>query len=275
MLAALRSDLRALTRYLARRGADAMADAVEHELFELSAPDMAVQFPLLRAGIGSLIRIRAGLEHIANTLRMDVKKVFEHDLVPPEAELSNADVAAKLHLAATEIRASIHHAIRALCHEINPDKVSFHHHGDSITHRALSVRTRREIWMFQQIVRAFIAKADAMVGFMTHTSHDRWSEQANFQFISDFLGHFRAIGHELVQTHEYERRAPLMASLDRLRNVDLIEARRMQDAIGECRLLLEFLGVLLETVSARAELKGVPFDRHGAGETLKIYLGRG
>jgi hypothetical protein len=275
MLAVLRSDLRALTRYLVRRGADALADAVEHELFDMSAHDMVSRFPFLTGEIRSLVRIRGALVHIASTLRVDVQKVFEHDLVGPEAELTNADLAAKLHLAATEIRASVHHAIRALCHEISPDQTVFHRHDDPVADRALSVRARREIWMFQQIVRAFVAKADAMASLMTQTSHDRWSEQASFQFVYDFLGHFRAIGHELVQTHDYDRRKPLIASLDRLRNVDLIEARRMQNAIGECRHLLDFLGTLLEKVSNRAELKGIPFDRHGAGATLKIYLSRG
>lgn len=275
MLAVLRSDLRALTRYLARSGAEVMADCAENELFETSAADLVANFPELRAGIRSLVRIRAALDHIASTLRVDIKKVFEHDLVSPETDLSSADLAAKLHLAATEIRASIHHAIQTLAHEIRPGTEIFDPRSDPITHRASSVRARQQVWMFQQIVRAFIAKADAMTRVMSEGSHDRWSEQASFQFAQDFLGHFRAIGNELIRAHRYERQEPLLASLERLRNVDLIEASGMQDAIDECRLLLEFLGGLVESVSGRPELRGVPFDRHGAGDALKIYLGRG
>ena len=99
--------------------------------------------------------------------------------------------------------------------------------------------------------------------------------QASFQFVRDFLGHFRAIGYQLVRSHDYQRLDPFLASLERLRDLDLLEPHRMEEAVDECRAFLEFLGELFTNVSGRAELTGVPFDRQAAGETLKIYLGRG
>ena len=130
-------------------------------------------------------------------------------------------------------------------------------------------RLRREVWMFMQILRAFIAKAKAAEG-----SPDRWTGSSSFQFVRDFLSHFRAIGYQLVRSADYERLDPFMAALEELSDVDLVDPQRLRSAVKECARFYRFLEQLFSEVSQRSELKDRTFDRHSATETLKIYLGR-
>lgn len=275
ILAVLRSDLRALTRYLGRRAGDAMADGLERELLATHADEIGIRFAHLAEVARSLTRARATLEHLANGLRVEVKKIFEHDLPSPQAEVTAQELAPQLVVAAAELRASLQNAIRALCAELRPGAPLPDLAADLASHRAASDRLRREIWMFQQILRAFLAKADAAASAGSSHGHDRWASSGGFQFVRDFLGHFRAIGYQLVRSHDYERLDPFLASLERLRDVDLLEPERMAEAVEECRAFAVFLGELFERVNERAELADVPFDRAAAAETLKIHLGRG
>ena len=274
ILAVLRSDLRALTRYLGRRAGDAMADGLERELLATPADEIGIRFAHLAEVARALTRARGTLEHLANGLRVEVKKIFEHDLPSPQAEISAQELAPQIVVAAAELRASLQNAIRALCAEIRPGTPLPDLAADLASRRAASDRLRREIWMFQQVLRAFLAKADAAASAGTSRGHDLWASPSGFQFVRDFLGHFRAIGYQLVRSHDYGRLDPFLASLERLRDVDLLEPERMTEAVEECRAFSVFLGELFEKVSGRAELAEVPFDRGAAAETLKIHLGR-
>ncbi|UJR82660.1 hypothetical protein [Sandaracinus amylolyticus] len=274
ILAVLRSDLRALTRYLGRRAGDAIADGLERELLATPSDEISVRYTHLADVARTLTRIRGTLDHVANGLRVEVKKIFEHDLPSPQAEISAQELGPQMVIAAAELRASLQNAVRALCSEIRPGDVLPELATNLAGRRAASDRLRREIWMFQQILRAFLAKADAAASAGGDGAHDRWAGHGSFQFVRDFLGHFRAIGYQLVRSHDYERLDPFLTSLERLRDVDLLEPHRMAEAVEECRALSQFLGELFEKVSSRGELAGQPFDRQSAGETLKIYLGR-
>jgi hypothetical protein len=93
--------------------------------------------------------------------------------------------------------------------------------------------------------------------------------------VRDFLGHFRAIGYQLVRAHDYDRLDSFLRAVEELRDVDLYETTRMRAAIEESENFYSFLGELFEQVSQRAELRDRPFDKTAAKEMLRIYLGRG
>jgi hypothetical protein len=95
----------------------------------------------------------------------------------------------------------------------------------------------------------------------------------SFQFVREFLGHFRAIGYQLVRLSDYERLAPFLASLQVLRDVDLLAPERMREATRESLGLHAHLEQLFAELSRRAELAATPFDKKAAAETLRIYLG--
>jgi hypothetical protein len=269
VLAALRSDLRTLTRYLARRAAEAMADGFEAELLAITSADLTRSYDALAREATGLVQLRGTLESVASTLRVEVRRIFDHDLPSLEAKIGEGELGPTMVIATASARASVHHAIRALTAELRPGTALPVLEGEPASRRVQSERLRREIWMFQQILRAFLAMSEA-----SRSDPDQWVSPASFQFVRDFLGHFRAIGYQLVRSHDYQRLDPFLHALEELREVDLVEGARMRTAVAECTELSRFLGELFERVSARAELREVPFDRHEAAEMLKIYLGR-
>ena len=47
----------------------------------------------------------------------------------------------------------------------------------------------------------------------------------------------------------------------------------MERAVAECEQFYAFLMNLLQAIGKRAELASAPFDKRGAAESLKLYLG--
>ena len=268
VLAVLRSDLRALTRYLGRHAADAIANGFERDLMKVHVLEIRGRREALAAEAKHLSEIRNGLESTANALRVDVRKLFLLDLPSPSEGASSADLGPQLVIASASLRASVQHAIVALCRVLAPEREAPRLALDRAGRRAAGERLRREIWMFMQILRAFIAKAHAAEG-----TTDRWAGAASFQFVRDFLSHFRAIGYQLVRHADYHRLDPFLRALEELTDVDLVDPARLRVALAECHRFYEFLEKLFEEVSRRADLSA-PFDRKDATETLKIYLGR-
>ena len=269
ILAVLRSDLRALTGYLGRHASEAIALGLERDLMAVHAVEIRERRAELEREAEWLSALRNTLETVANALRVDIRKVFLHDLPPPSDGVPGDELGPQLVVSAASLRASAHHSIAALCRVLTPGQRGPQLALDAASRRAESERLRREVWMFMQILRAFIAKAQA-----SEDSSDRWSGAASFQFVRDFLSHFRAIGYQLVRSNDYERLDPFLAALEGLRDVDLLEPRRLGAAVSESHRFYEFLEGLYRDVSSRAELRGREFDRKDATETLKIYLGR-
>jgi len=123
--------------------------------------------------------------------------------------------------------------------------------------------------MFMQILRAFIAKSQASPG-----GTDQWAGSHSFQFVRDFLSHFRAIGYQLLRANDYGRLDVFLEALSDLRDVDLLEDSQLDRAVLEAHHFSDYLEQLFKRISSRAELRDAPFDRKDATETLKIYLGR-
>jgi len=268
VLAVLRSDLRALTRFLSRRAADVMADGLEQELLAVRASDVVAHGATLAEQARSLAGLRGVLDSIASTLRVEVRKAFERDLTAPDARVADAELAPQLVVVAAQLRAALQHSVHMLCAELRPGEPLPELAVDVSGRRAASERLRREVWMFGQILRAFNAKAGAAQG-----TTDKWVGAGSFQFVREFLGHFRAIGYQLVRMSDYERLDPFLASLEVLRDVDLLDPALMAVATRECVDLHAYLEQLFGQVSRRAELANSPFDKKDAAETLRIYLG--
>jgi hypothetical protein len=208
------------------------------------------------------------LDSIASTLRVEVRKAFERDLTAPDARAADAELAPQLVVVAAQLRAALQHSVHMLCAELRPGEPLPELAADLSARRAASERLRREVWMFGQILRAFNAKAGATQG-----TTDKWVGAGSFQFVREFLGHFRAIGYQLVRMSDYERLDPFLASLEVLRDVDLLDPALMAVATRECVDLHAYLEQLFGQVSRRAELLSSPFDKKDAAETLRIYLG--
>lgn len=268
VLAVLRSDMRAITRFLARRAADVITNGLERELLTTQARDIAARYDELAASSRRLVSLRSVLENVANTLRIEVRTAFARPLLSPHADLQDDELAPQLIVTAASLRASLHHAILLMCRELRPDVAPPQLASSADAKQATSERLRRDVWMFSQILRAFLAKARATTGHA-----DQWASYASFHFVREFIAHFRAIGYQLVRMSDYEHLDRFLRVLEGLRDVDLLEPARLEAAIRECTGFYEYLNQLFHAVSRRAELADVPFDKRSAAETLKVYLG--
>ena len=269
ILSVLRSDVRALTRFLFRQAADIMADGLERELMETSASDIRAGHDTWTRRAGALLSLRRTLETIANTLRIEVRKTFERELPAPADAPADALLGPMLVQASASLRATLHHAVLNLCLELSPSSTLPELGSDDAGRRAASVRLRRDVWMFKQVLRAFLAKASAS----SQGGLDHWGSAASFMYVREFLNHFRAIGYQLVRRSDYERLDHFISAIDSLRDADLLDEQQMEAAVGECRAFFDYLGRLLGQISRREELRDTPFDKQTAADTLRVYLG--
>ncbi len=63
-----------------------------------------------------------------------------------------------------------------------------------------------------------------------------------------------------------------MSRLEPLDKADVILPETLHAFSSECEVFHEFLGSAFKEISSRTELNDVPFDRHEAAETLRMYL---
>lgn len=268
ILAVLRSDVRALQRFLTTRAGEVLATGFERELFRVGASGIVSSFDALTDEAGALIALRGTLSSLGHGLRLDVRRVLERELPAPDAGTTDEELAARVMAATTQLRATFQHAIASLSRELAPTAAAPMLALDDASRAATSERLRRDVWMFSQVLRAFLAKADA-----AKADADRWESFASFQFVREFLTHFRAIGYQLVRHSDYAHLDRFLGELEALRDVDLLEPGRLSLAVQECARFHEYLDTLFEKISLRYELASVPFDKRAAAETMRLYLG--
>ncbi|HJK98619.1 MAG TPA: hypothetical protein RMF84_15455 [Polyangiaceae bacterium LLY-WYZ-14_1] len=245
VLAAFQHRLRGAVAFFEDRAGDALADGLERELLLVPASELAARAQGFEETTQVLLGLRASLEGIAVSLRLETR---------PTAALPDGDLAAAVERLDGAVRAAEARLVRTLL-------------GDAGEASGLEdeedrqKRLRRDAWMFSQVLRGFLAKAGAFTG-----DADRWAPSASERFVAEFLGHFRALGQPLVDETGYPRREALRGALATLMDTDLLDGPRMERATAACADLREHL---LGQVDA---LGDAPFDRQEAAATLKAYL---
>ncbi len=267
LLAVARSDLRALTHYLSENVHDVLADGVEEELLSIKAHQLRTSSAQILRDLQSVVPLRRTLVALSRTLELESRRIFEEQCPSPSGKLEIENLVQQLGGAASDLRAALHETVRTLCTEIRPDRAPPSLASDMSTRIAQSERLRREAWTFAQVLRAFLAKAEA-----TRDYQDLWVGHANFSYVKDFLNHFTTLGYQLLRLSDYDRITSLVRALSALEDTDLLSAELMSRSLDECRRLLKFLEQLFADVSARSELQHVPFKRGAAAEFLKNYL---
>ena len=270
VLAVIRSDARALSSYLRRHAGSLLAVSYEQELFRVPAPDLAARYEELYAEGHRLLAIKSALTGLAANLRLEMKRTFEHDLLPPGSSAPEQDLRARVRQVTANLRPAIQNATiflgRALGQRLDEGGVL----DDPTAKRATSDRLRRDVWMFAQIARAFASKARH-----ADATQDQWTGAASFSFVREFLAYFRAMGYPLLRASDYPRFDSFMAAMNGLEETDLLDNNRLEAAVQECENFYAFLTRLFEQISKRDELAGVSFDRREAARMLRLYLGDG
>jgi hypothetical protein len=268
VLAVLRSDARALSGYLRKRTGAILAEGFEEDLFATAAPDLAARHDALLSLGHRLIGIKASLEGIAASIRLETRRTFEHDLSAPDAGFSDEEMRLRFRRAMSELRPALENKILFLGKALGK---GLHESGVFDTEsakRETSDRLRRDVWMFAQIVRAFASKAEHARG-----GEDRWEAATGFAFVREFLAYFQALGYPLLRASDYPRVDAFMTAMSGLEDDGLLDPQRIERAIVESRAFYDFLIVLFDDISKRDELKAVAFDRRKAAASLKLYLG--
>lgn len=272
-LAVFRGDLQALAVFFERHAATQLAEAFERQLFTVPAHALRQEYEVLLGEAGRLLALRRTLEALATALHVEVHTLDAHELPALAASpdpTSDAEPGARVALATAPLRGTLHYAIRALFAEVAPSVPPPTLASEAATRREASERLRRDVWMFSQVLRAFLAKATAAT-----VDPDRWTSRASLRFASEFLHHFEHIGHQAVRASDDAHLDRFLGALESLRDVDLLDLPRLRSATEECASFHGVLEELFEAVSRRTELQGVPFDRRQAAETLKTYLSAG
>jgi hypothetical protein len=268
VLSVLRSDARALTDYLRKQAGEQLADSFEREIFKVPASAIGVRYEELLAESHRLMAIKSTLGGIAANIRLELRRAFEKDLPPPDGRASIEHLRAAVVGVSSNVRPALQNAVLVLGKALG---ARLDEHGvfdDLAAKRSLSIRLRRDVWMFAQIVRAFAAKARA-----TPSREDRWSGPSSLQFVREFLAYFAAMGYPLLRAADYPRFDAFVDALSALEETDLLDPERLERAVGEAEQFYVFLTELFEQIGQRAELEGVSFDRRAAAEALRLYLG--
>jgi hypothetical protein len=264
----LRSDARALTGYLRKQAGEQLADSFEREVFKIPASSIAARYEEMLAEAHRLLAIKATLGGLAANIRLEMRRAFEHDLPPAAAATTPEELRVVVATVAANLRPALQNAVLVLGKSLG---ARLDEHGvfdDLAARRQLSVRLRRDVWMFAQIVRAFGAKAR-----VTPTREDRWGGASSIQFVREFLSYFNAMGYPLLRAADYPRFDPFLKAMSALQETDLLDPTRLERAVSEAEQFYSFLTELFEHIGLRDELREVPFDRRAAAESLKLYLG--
>ena len=267
VLAVLRSDARALSSYLWRRSGELLAKDFEARVMRVGVQQIDAAADDLQNEGRRLAQLKEVLLSVSSMLRLEMRRVFDHDVPPAHDKLSMDEMRLRLQSTTETLRPVLQLAVLFLGRVLDP---SFDESQVFDTPGALHdtrVRLRVGAWMFAQIARAFTSKA-------RHSDplSDTWSAPERYGFVGDFLGYYRAVGHPVLVLGGYERTRDLLAALAALYDTDLIDPTRLDAAARECEALYAFSMQLYVGLSQR-ELAGVPFDRHAAARLLKRYLG--
>ncbi|MEM6957420.1 MAG: hypothetical protein AAF645_17135 [Myxococcota bacterium] len=264
VLSVFRSDARALTYALERGSGDALARGFEARLLRVNATELKSRNEVLWDEAAHLRDLRSTLESTGRGLRLECHGVLEGQLPEPIADGAEGGT---LVVGAAALRAAIHHALAVTASALD-SSLDLSDLGSS---RAMAVgaslRLRRDVWTFQQVLRAFLAKAE-----QSSPARDRWNGPETFGYVREFLQHFRAIGYQLARRSDYEHLDRFLETIEGLHEVDLMDPERLDQSLDDCRGFQAYLGQLFESINQRAELSSHRFNKATAADHLRRYL---
>jgi len=266
-LAVLRSDIRALTIFFKRESGKWISSGFGSSYEQLNPALVNNYYEYLEIEFENLKSLKGLLTSIGDQLRFEQRKVYEQQL-PSISSILDMDEFANTAVAATNsLREFIQNAAVLLINEFDESTEGEQIFDDFISEKTRSARLRRDIWMFQKVLKAFIEKASGSV-----VAADSWSKMSTFRFVREFVGYFKSMGYQLLRYSDYEKFDKFIQLVDRLQKGDVLEVQRVSYMIIEFEDFLTYLDQTFEAVSQRVELQGVEFDKKDAAQTLILIL---
>lgn len=257
VVAAVRKELRTLTRFLLVQGVETFADELEARLLSLDAHHITGARAEITRASNDLKELRETVEALAMEIHAKVRSVLDGALPEPHPKRGHALPAERLRNGIREVRVVVKNAAKQLrCL------------GPPILLERKSGRTQKNIhqdmWAFRFILRAFVSKAS-----VASVDADYWSDAGSLGFAAEFVRHYRVFGPRLTRATDYPRRVPLTRAVSALSRGEAIDGAKLNLATGECVLLLEHLDEALADVPQSLL---APFDKNKAAAELRGYL---
>ncbi|MBN2718828.1 MAG: hypothetical protein JXX14_23485 [Deltaproteobacteria bacterium] len=267
LLCLIHSDGSQFAHFLAHDTAHWISADFGAEYEYLTPVELAESYDELNLQFQELKSLRELLESTGNQLDLELRKTFAQQLTPlDELHVGEAGLGA-VHVACTSLQSFLQNAAVLLVQEFNVGIKGDDLFEDFTSDVTRSKRLRRDIWMFRQILRAFVAKTRG-----TEAVRDRWAGLDTFRFVKTFVEYFRSMGYQLLRYSDYERFDKFMALVDRLRDGDVLEVQRLSSVVEECEAFYIYLQKMFDAVSLRRELLDEPFDTKDAARTLKLFI---
>ncbi|MBN2530630.1 MAG: hypothetical protein JXR76_29860 [Deltaproteobacteria bacterium] len=269
MLCLIYSDGNQFAHFLAHDTAHWLAADFGAEFESLSPEKLEVAYDELNLQFQELKSLRELLESTGDQLDLELRKTFVQQLPSFKefADSNKATVISAVQTACTSLQSFFQNAAVLLVQEFNVSVKGDDLFKDFTSDITRSKRLRRDIWMFRQILKAFVAKIRG-----TEAVRDRWVGLDTFRFVKTFVEYFRSMGYQLLRYSDYDRFDKFMALVDRLRDGDALEVQRLSSILEECEAFYLFLDKMFDSVSLRKELKDEPFDSKDAARTLKLFI---
>lgn len=267
--AVLRSDARALRLFLKRNTAWWLAKGFGAGFERLSPEWLGARYEELSDEFSMLRRLKSLAGSLGDQLNLEMRKTFEVQLPGIDDMVGKETLAAAVAPAVAGLKVFLQTAVVLLASEFNPKVEAAALFSDYVSLAERAERLRQDIWIFQQVLRAFIEKAEG-----TRGHGDHWSGVNTFGFVKELVRYFRAMGYPLLRYSDYEGFDDFMGLVDRLREGDVLEVQRLSKVVEACRAFSTQLDQTFKAISQREELIDVPFHRKEAVRTLKLLLKR-
>lgn len=260
VVAAVRRELRTLTRFLLVQGVETFADELEARLLSLDAHHITGARTEITKASKELRALRESVEALAMGIHAKTRSALDDPMPELDPERGQALAAERMRNGIREVRATVKDAARQLRHLGNPVRAE---RAERKSERART-NLHQDIWAFRFILRAFVAKAS-----VASMGADYWSDAGSLDFAGEFLRHFRVFGPQLTRGTDYARRGPLTRAVSALSNREAIDAAKLNLATRECILFVEHLDEALAEVPPSLL---APFDKNKAAAELRGYL---
>ena len=260
VVAAVRRELRTLTRFLLVQGVETFADELEARLLSLDAHHITGARAEITRASEQLTELRESVEALAMEIHAKVRSALDDGLPELHPEQGHALPAERMRNGIREVRLTVKDAAKQLRSLGRP----LRHPGAERKSERVQKSLHQDVWAFRFILRAFVAKASvASVGA------DYWSDAGSLEFVSEFVRHFRVFGPRLTKGTDYARRGPLTRAVSALGRGEAIDAATLNLATHECVL---FVGHLDEALDDVPQSLLAPFDKNKAAAELRGYL---
>ncbi|MEM7435396.1 MAG: hypothetical protein AAF436_09620 [Myxococcota bacterium] len=255
VIAAVRRELRAFTRFLMVQGIETLANEFEHRLVSLDAQHVTGTYRKIRETSDELGQMRESAEALAIGVHAKARTVLDLPIGELDEAQDAALARARMRDAIAEVREATKGAARRLRHITKPAPEE-----PEGTER--EDRLFRDVWAFRFVVRAFVAKG--------HAALDAGVLGGNYVFANEFAKHYRVFAQRLLPGTEYGRRGPLSSAISQLASEASVSPRDLRVAVRESEIFLAHLDAVFEELED--ERGAEPFDREAAAADLRAYL---